>query len=107
MHSILNPAPVSFVQKNIILYLCNCIILAILPTFDRYFREMNSNTVSVSILNRYFILVKDYDFLEFILSSNKVLNKSRDYKFLGNWLNTGLLTADGNCFNIHCVYFCK
>lgn len=29
------------------------------------------------------------------MSSSKIINKSRDYKFFANWLKTGLLTADG------------
>ncbi|VEN55079.1 unnamed protein product [Callosobruchus maculatus] len=41
------------------------------------------------------ILSCDYDFLEFVLSSPKILDKSGEYKFLHRWLGTGLLTSDG------------
>nr|CAI5850388.1 unnamed protein product [Callosobruchus analis] len=37
----------------------------------------------------------DYDFLEFVLSSPNILNKSADYTFWHRWLGTGLLTSDG------------
>nr|WCC58127.1 cytochrome P450 [Pharsalia antennata] len=41
------------------------------------------------------IMSTDYDFVEYILSTQDVLSKSTDYKFLHNWLGTGLLTSDG------------
>ncbi|KAJ8943363.1 hypothetical protein NQ318_002596 [Aromia moschata] len=41
------------------------------------------------------ILTADYEFLEFLLGTQKVLNKSHDYNFLHKWLSTGLLTSDG------------
>lgn len=56
---------------------------------------MNSDTVVLSVLNKFNLLSKEYKFLEFIMSSTKVLNKSEAYRFFHNWLGTGLLTADG------------
>lgn len=44
------------------------------------------------------ILTNDYDFLEFLLGTNHVLKKSDDYKYLHNWLGTGLLTSAGKIF---------
>ncbi|RZC37551.1 p450 domain containing protein [Asbolus verrucosus] len=41
------------------------------------------------------LVVSDYKFLEFVLSSTKILNKPYDYNFLRPWLGTGLLTSDG------------
>jgi cytochrome P450 family 4 len=42
------------------------------------------------------LLVSDYKFLECVLSSTKILNKTEDYDFFRPWLGTGLLTSDGN-----------
>jgi hypothetical protein len=42
------------------------------------------------------LLISDYKFLEHVLSSTKILNKSDDYRFFHPWLGTGLLTSDGN-----------
>ncbi|KAJ3655743.1 hypothetical protein Zmor_014858 [Zophobas morio] len=41
------------------------------------------------------IVVSDYKFLEAVLSSTKILNKSYEYNNLRHWLGTGLLTSDG------------
>lgn len=49
----------------------------------------------LSIMHKFSIFSRDYKFLEFILGSTKVLNKSYDYYCFLNWLGTGLLTADG------------
>jgi cytochrome P450 family 4 len=37
----------------------------------------------------------DYKFIEFLLTSNKLLKKSFNFKLLEPWLGTGLATADG------------
>jgi cytochrome P450 family 4 len=42
------------------------------------------------------LLISDYKFLEFVLSSTKILNKSDDYNYFRAWLGTGLLISDGN-----------
>ncbi|KAF2894417.1 hypothetical protein ILUMI_11757 [Ignelater luminosus] len=42
------------------------------------------------------IVVNDYKCLEFFLNSTKILDKSPEYKFLGEWLGTGLLLSDGD-----------
>lgn len=44
---------------------------------------------------RKLIIASDYKFLECVLSSMKILNKSEDYLYLRPWLGTGLLTSDG------------
>nr|CAI5835881.1 unnamed protein product [Callosobruchus analis] len=41
------------------------------------------------------IISIDYDFLEFVLSTTSILNKSDEYSFLHQWLGSGLLTSDG------------
>lgn len=42
-----------------------------------------------------FLVTSDYKFTEFLLTSNKILNKSTEYVYLNKWLGTGLLTAPG------------
>ncbi|CAG9824977.1 unnamed protein product [Phaedon cochleariae] len=41
------------------------------------------------------IFTTDYDFNEFVLTTHSILSKSTDYRFIRNWLGTGLLTSDG------------
>ncbi|KAJ8913516.1 hypothetical protein NQ315_017066 [Exocentrus adspersus] len=41
------------------------------------------------------IVATDYDFVEYILSKQDVLDKALDYRYLHKWLGTGLLTSDG------------
>lgn len=50
------------------------------------------------------VVVSDYKSLEFILSSNKHIEKSLDYKFLYNWLGTGLLTGGGKILKKMDIY---
>ncbi|KAJ3616130.1 hypothetical protein MTP99_004897 [Tenebrio molitor] len=47
------------------------------------------------------LLISDYKFLEHVLSSTKILNKSDDYRFFHPWLGTGLLTSDGPKWKKH------
>lgn len=41
------------------------------------------------------LIISDHKFLEFIMSSRKTIEKSTQYRFLHNWLGSGLLTAGG------------
>ncbi|KAJ3632434.1 hypothetical protein MTP99_009445 [Tenebrio molitor] len=41
------------------------------------------------------LVCSDYKFIEFLLTSNKLLKKSFNFKLLEPWLGTGLATADG------------
>ncbi|EFA04665.2 cytochrome P450 CYP4BN1 [Tribolium castaneum] len=50
---------------------------------------------------RKLIIASDYKFLECVLSSMKILNKSEDYLYLRPWLGTGLLTSDGPKWKKH------
>ncbi|KAJ3656159.1 hypothetical protein Zmor_015256 [Zophobas morio] len=50
---------------------------------------------------RNFVIVSDYKFVEYILSSMKLLTKSQSYDFLRPWLGTGLLTSDGTKWKKH------
>ncbi|CAH1962017.1 unnamed protein product [Acanthoscelides obtectus] len=45
------------------------------------------------------IVCMDYDFTEFLLTTQDILNKGDDYKFLHQWIGTGLLTSDGKVCN--------
>ncbi|KAF2892992.1 hypothetical protein ILUMI_13181, partial [Ignelater luminosus] len=47
------------------------------------------------------ILISDPKFLEFVMSSTKILDKSRDYNFLKSWLGTGLLTSRSTKWRKH------
>ena len=50
------------------------------------------------------LFTADYHLIEFILSGNKVLNKTENYQFFREWLGKGLLISDGRLlllFSIH------
>lgn len=44
-------------------------------------------------------MVSDPKFLEFLLGTTRILDKSDDYTFLSRWLGTGLLTSGSKSFN--------
>nr|CAI5835880.1 unnamed protein product [Callosobruchus analis] len=46
------------------------------------------------------IISIDYDFLEFVLSTTSILNKSDEYSFLHQWLGSGLLTSDESSMGV-------
>lgn len=48
-----------------------------------------------------FVLTRDHDLLEFLLSSHKLINKSEDYRFLEPWLGHGLITSNGQTWKSH------
>ncbi|RZC32091.1 cytochrome P450 CYP4BN11, partial [Asbolus verrucosus] len=50
---------------------------------------------------RQLLLTCDYNLLEFVLTSSKILKKSVDYRNLFRWLGTGLLTADAAKWKKH------
>lgn len=62
--------------------------------FERLVKKNGKLTVS-HILTEIDIIVCDYDFLEFVLSSTTILSKSQGYEFLTDWLGFGLLTSSG------------
>ncbi|KAF2878641.1 hypothetical protein ILUMI_27530 [Ignelater luminosus] len=47
------------------------------------------------------IVVSDTKFLEYLLGSTRILDKSEDYKFLSRWLGTGLLTSGSSKWKKH------
>ncbi|KAL1491451.1 hypothetical protein ABEB36_012049 [Hypothenemus hampei] len=48
-----------------------------------------------------FIISQNYDFLEFVLSSNEILEKSPFYNIVRSWLATGLITSSGTKWRKH------
>ncbi|CAG9771776.1 unnamed protein product [Ceutorhynchus assimilis] len=66
-------------------------------TIDDIGRLLNnpSKLCFLQIANHWHIMVKNYDLMEFVLSSNTILDKSSEYRYIANWLGTGLLTAPG------------
>lgn len=50
---------------------------------------------------RSLLVISEYEFLEMILSSNQILQKSLDYKNINRWLGTGLLTGHGPKWKRH------
>ncbi|KAJ3655144.1 hypothetical protein Zmor_014282 [Zophobas morio] len=50
---------------------------------------------------RKLLLISDYKFIEFVLSSTKIINKSHTYKTMLPWLGTGLLTSEGMKWKKH------
>ncbi|XP_023309751.1 cytochrome P450 4d2 [Anoplophora glabripennis] len=65
-----------------------------LQDFDRLIKRYGK-VIYVDFLLASHILSTDYEFVEYVLSRQEVLSKSTDYKYLHNWLGTGLLTSDG------------
>nr|QTM97445.1 Cytochrome P450 [Sitophilus oryzae] len=55
----------------------------------------NDGLCYVELLYRPIILISNYNFVEWLLSSNTLIEKSLDYKFLHNWLEDGILISTG------------
>lgn len=49
----------------------------------------------IELLFRPLILISDYKFLEWLLSSNTIIQKSKDYQTLRSWLEEGILITHG------------
>lgn len=47
-------------------------------------------------MNELNIITKDVDLIEFAVTSNKTIDKGTAYRYLNNWLATGLLTSGGD-----------
>lgn len=76
-------------KKNGILFFAELI-----NTFGRYLKKHNGLCWVNALIWRT-ILATDYKFVEFILSSNQVMDKGKIYSLLTNWLGMGLLTVPG------------
>ncbi|XP_023309756.1 probable cytochrome P450 4d14 [Anoplophora glabripennis] len=66
----------------------------ILDDADRLIKQYGK-IIYMDLVMQSNILTTDYDFVEYLLSTQDVLTKSVDYRFLHNWLGTGLLTSEG------------
>nr|CAH7760813.1 unnamed protein product [Callosobruchus chinensis] len=64
-----------------------------LNAFMRYVNTVGE-LFTVQLLYEKYIVATDYDFLEFILSSTKVLDKGQEYQHLHDWLGSGLLITN-------------
>ncbi|KAJ8981727.1 hypothetical protein NQ317_003792 [Molorchus minor] len=53
------------------------------------------NMVLIKFCTQQCILSADYEFFEFVLGTQHVLEKSSDYNYFRSWLGTGLLTSRG------------
>lgn len=65
-----------------------------LPLLRRFIKEYGKLNVTTALTD-ISITCTDYDFLEFILSSQSVITKSADYDFYTNWLGDGLIMSTG------------
>ncbi|CAG9824979.1 unnamed protein product [Phaedon cochleariae] len=65
-----------------------------LNTLTKYSNQYRG-LCQMSLVQDTFLVASDHSFLEFLLTSTKVLNKSASYKFLAQWLGKGLILADG------------
>ncbi|VEN50672.1 unnamed protein product [Callosobruchus maculatus] len=61
-----------------------------LKAFTRYVNTVGE-LCTIQLLYEKYILATDYDFLEFVLSSTKILDKGNEYQHLHDWLGSGLL----------------
>nr|CAI5817576.1 unnamed protein product [Callosobruchus analis] len=64
-----------------------------LKAFMRYVNTVGE-LFTVQLLYKKYVVATDYDFLEFILSSTKILDKGLEYQHLYNWLGSGLLISN-------------
>nr|WET52695.1 cytochrome P450 [Phaedon brassicae] len=53
----------------------------------------NDGLCYIDLFNRKLIVATNYDFLQFVLTSMNILDKSFEYKFFHKWLGMGLLNA--------------
>lgn len=67
---------------------------AVLPVLSRMSKK-HGPIMKMMIGFDSFVFICDYKILEFLLSSNKVIKKSKPYTYMHNWLGQGLLTSTG------------
>ncbi|XP_055373168.1 cytochrome P450 4e3-like [Condylostylus longicornis] len=69
--------------------------VAYLSSFLKFWHEYNHELFRVWVGRNPFIIVSDAKDIEFILSSNTLIDKANAYKLLHPWLGQGLLTSTG------------
>lgn len=57
--------------------------------------EKYNGIVKIMMGFEFILIVTDYKMLEFFLSSTKIIEKSRSYRYMHKWLGFGLLTSKG------------
>ncbi|XP_050306332.1 uncharacterized protein LOC126743338 [Anthonomus grandis grandis] len=65
-----------------------------LKDFDRLLNNPEKS-VYLEFLNNWVILTRNYDLMEFILSSNEFITKGKNYKNIVAWLGYAILIANG------------
>ncbi|RZC36714.1 p450 domain containing protein, partial [Asbolus verrucosus] len=67
---------------------------AILKTLHKYRKQYGGLIHAKMGPIQHVLICSDHKFLEFLLSSNKILKKSPNLKYLEPWIGDGLITAD-------------
>lgn len=66
-----------------------------LNTLDKYFKTYGKTIIIYDGPLSILVGTMDSKFLEFLMSSTKIIDKSDNYLFFNSWLGTGLLTSAG------------
>ncbi|KRT79166.1 cytochrome P450 [Oryctes borbonicus] len=72
----------------------------VLNNIVKYYKKYNGN-FKIYVGSQPFIFFFETKDMEFILNSSTILRKSDAYRFIQNWLGTGLLTGWGNKWKKH------
>lgn len=90
--------PVTCASLFYLKYMHCFFFLEIIPELLKYYKQCKGTFVVRLGPIRPVVFVADLKMLEFLLTSNKFIEKSIDYRFLGGWLKRGLLTSSGRVF---------
>lgn len=92
--------------KILIIYLYKqLLIVAHLKIFEEYTKKYGTMVHLKIGLFEHMLLCSNPKFLEFLLTSNKLLKKSPNLRYLEPWIGTGVATACGNIKDKFLVYF--
>lgn len=72
-----------------------------IDTFKRHRETYKTKTTRYMLGSTPMVNTSDYKMVEFILSNQKIITKSRTYKFLAAWLGEGLVTSTGEKWRKH------